>query len=324
MFSLQDLQDKVNLLIANQEFKKTPPKLYDPIAYTMNQGGKRIRPLLTLIACDLFGGDIDKALYPALALEVFHNFTLVHDDIMDIAPLRRGRETVYKRWNSNIAILSGDTMFALAYQFALQTDHKLVPKILEVFSKAAIEVCEGQQLDMDFESIPTVNIEDYLEMIRLKTAVLIAVSLQIGAIVANASEKEIEAIYNFGTHLGMAFQLMDDLLDVYGEQEQFGKKTGGDIASNKKTYLFLKALELCNKDERKLLNDLYNDSGIDPDLKISKVKLIFDQTGVKADVELLMQDYYDKAMDCLDSIQVQEDRKSQLLILSALMLKRNY
>jgi len=324
MFSLQDLQDKVNLLIANQEFKKTPPKLYDPIAYTMNQGGKRIRPLLTLIACDLFGGDIDKALYPALALEVLHHFTLVHDDIMDIAPLRRGRETVYKRWNSNIAILSGDTMFALAYQFALQTDHKLVPKILEVFSKAAIEVCEGQQLDMDFESIPTVNIEDYLEMIRLKTAVLIAVSLQIGAIVANASEKEIEAIYNFGTHLGMAFQLMDDLLDVYGEQEQFGKKTGGDIASNKKTYLFLKALELCNKDERKLLNDLYNDSGIDPDLKISKVKLIFDQTGVKADVELLMQDYYDKAMDCLDSIQVQEDRKSQLLILSALMLKRNY
>lgn len=324
MFSLQDLQDKVNLLIANQEFKKTPPKLYDPIAYTMNQGGKRIRPLLTLIACDLFGGDIDKALYPALALEVFHNFTLVHDDIMDIAPLRRGRETVYKRWNSNIAILSGDTMFALAYQFALQTDHKLVPKILEVFSKAAIEVCEGQQLDMDFESISTVNIEDYLEMIRLKTAVLIAVSLQIGAIVANATEKEIEAIYNFGTHLGMAFQLMDDLLDVYGEQEQFGKKTGGDIASNKKTYLFLKALELCNKEEQKLLNDLYNDSGIDPDLKISKVKLIFDQTGVKADVELLMQDYYDKAMNCLASIQVQEDRKSQLLILSALMLKRNY
>jgi geranylgeranyl diphosphate synthase type II len=324
MFSLQDLQDKVNLLIANQEFKKTPPKLYDPIAYTMNQGGKRIRPLLTLIACDLFGGDIDKALYPALALEVFHNFTLVHDDIMDMAPLRRGRETVYKKWNSNIAILSGDTMFALAYQFALRTDHILVPKILEVFSKAAIEVCEGQQLDMDFESITTVNIDDYLEMIRLKTAVLIAVSLQIGAIVANATEKEIEAIYNFGTHLGMAFQLMDDLLDVYGEQEQFGKKTGGDIASNKKTYLFLKALELCDTDERKLLNDLYHDSGIDPDLKISKVKLVFDQTGVKADVELLMQAYYDKAMNCLDSIQVQEDRKSQLLILSALMLKRNY
>jgi geranylgeranyl diphosphate synthase type II len=324
MFSLQDLQEKVNQLISSQEFKKKPQKLYDPIAYTMSHGGKRLRPLLTLMACDMFGGNIEKVLYPALALEVFHNFTLVHDDIMDKAPLRRGRETVYKKWDSNIAILSGDTMFALAYQYALRTDYQLVPKILEVFSKAAIEVCEGQQLDMDFESMATVQIEEYLEMIRLKTAVLIAVSLQIGAIVGNASEKDTESMYNFGIQIGMAFQLKDDLLDLYGEQEQFGKINGGDIASNKKTYLFLKALELCDLDERLILNDLYNDSTIDSNIKIKKVKAIFDKTGVKETVELLMQDYYDKAIICLESINVGKERKSELSGLSATMFSRNY
>jgi geranylgeranyl diphosphate synthase type II len=324
MFSLQDLQEKVNQLISNQEFKRKPQRLYDPIAYTMNHGGKRLRPLLTLMACDLFDGDVEKALYPALALEVFHNFTLVHDDIMDKAPLRRGRETVFKKWDSNIAILSGDTMFALAYQYALRTDYQLVPKILEVFSKAAIEVCEGQQLDMDFESMPTVKIEEYLDMIRLKTAVLIAVSLQIGAIVGNACEKDIEAMYNFGIQIGMAFQLKDDLLDLYGEQEQFGKITGGDIASNKKTYLFLKALELCDSEERVVLNDLYNDSSIESDIKIGKVKSIFDKTGVQATVELLMQDYYNKAINCLESIDVVKERKSVLLDLSDSLFSRNY
>lgn len=324
MFSLQDLQEKVNQLISNQEFNKKPQRLYDPIAYTMNQGGKRLRPLLTLIACDLFDGDVEKALYPALALEVFHNFTLVHDDIMDKAPLRRGRDTVYKKWDSDIAILSGDTMFALAYQYALRTDYQLIPKILEVFSKAAIEVCEGQQLDMDFESMATVEIEEYLEMIRLKTAVLIAVSLQIGAIVGNACEKDIEAMYNFGIQIGLAFQLKDDLLDLYGEQEQFGKITGGDIASNKKTYLFLKALELCDSQERKILNDLYNDSSIETKTKIEKVKSIFDKTGVKATVELLMKDYYDKAIKCLESIDVEKDRKSELIGLTDSMFSRNY
>jgi geranylgeranyl diphosphate synthase type II len=324
MFSLQDLQEKVNQLISSQEFKKKPQKLYDPIAYTMSHGGKRLRPLLTLMACDMFGGNIEKVLYPALALEVFHNFTLVHDDIMDKAPLRRGRDTVYKKWDSNIAILSGDTMFALAYQYALRTDYQLVPKILEVFSKAAIEVCEGQQLDMDFESMATVQIEEYLEMIRLKTAVLIAVSLQIGAIVGNASEKDTESMYNFGIQIGMAFQLKDDLLDLYGEQEQFGKINGGDIASNKKTYLFLKALELCDLDERLILNDLYNDSTIDSNIKIKKVKAIFDKTGVKETVELLMQDYYDKAIICLESINVGKERKSELSGLSATMFSRNY
>ena len=262
MYSILDLQDKFNLLIANQVFKKKPHKLYDPIAYTMSHGGKRLRPLLTLLACDLFSGDVEKALYPALAIEVFHNFTLVHDDIMDKAPLRRGKETVYKKWDSNIAILSGDTMFALAYQYALNTDSNLVPKILSVFSQAAIEVCEGQQFDMDFETSPSVSIDEYLEMIRLKTAVLIAVSLQIGAIIGDASEEEIIEMYNFGNNLGMAFQLKDDLLDVYGEQEKFGKKTGGDIVANKKTYLFLKALELCDSDNRQILNDTYNNSGV--------------------------------------------------------------
>jgi len=324
MFSYQNLQDKVNQLITNQVFNKYPEELYAPIAYTMKHGGKRLRPVLTLLVCDLFGGNLDNALYPALAIEVFHNFTLVHDDIMDKAPLRRGRETVYKKWDTNIAILSGDTMFALAYQYALRTDPQLVPRILTVFNKAAIEVCEGQQLDMNFESLPSVSIENYLEMIRLKTAVLIAVSLQIGAIIGGAPEQDVLAMYNFGIQLGMAFQLMDDLLDVYGVEEQFGKKTGGDIMANKKTFLFLKSLALCDVEKKKVLYELYNNSVIDSSVKISKVKAIFDETGVKHAVESLMQEFYDQAIRFLDTVNTDPKKKIPLLNLTASLFKRNY
>ena len=260
MRSLLDFQEIINQHIANQNFNRFPSELYDPIAYTMTQGGKRLRPLLTLMTCDLFGGNLVHAIHPALALEVFHNFTLVHDDIMDQAPLRRGRETVYKKWNSNIAILSGDTMFAMAYQYAIQTEDQYVPKILRVFNKAAIEVCEGQQLDMNFEVITQVNLDEYLEMIQLKTAVLIGVSIQIGAIIGNASDEDMKLMYDFGIQLGIAFQIKDDLLDLYGSEKYFGKKTGGDILANKKTYLFLKALEQCHNSDKQALIDLYNDN----------------------------------------------------------------
>jgi len=257
MEKIAEYQALITKLIDLQDYKKEPPELYDPIIYVMSQGGKRLRPMFTLLACDMFGGDITHALYPALAIEMFHSFTLIHDDIMDKAPIRRGEETVYKKWNSDIAILSGDTLFAMAYQNATQTDNRLIKPILEVFSKTAIEVCEGQQYDMNFETARKVSLEEYIEMIRLKTAVLIGASVKIGAIAAGADYTSIRNLYDFGVSFGLAFQLMDDLLDVYGNLEQFGKIRGGDIASNKKTYLYLKALELGDKEQKKQLKKLF-------------------------------------------------------------------
>jgi len=291
MTRIQQLQQEINTLISSQKFQGNPPALYAPIAYIMKQGGKRLRPVLTLLACDLFEGNIQDALYPALAVEMFHNFTLVHDDIMDKAPLRRGKETVYKKWNADIAILSGDTMFAMAYQYTLKTKAQFVPSILQVFSKAAIEVCEGQQLDMDFEKKDEVSIADYLDMIRLKTAVLLGASLEIGAVVAQATPKQVKAIYDFGTALGMAFQLKDDLLDVYGTQAEFGKISGGDIAGNKKTYLLLKALQLADDQTKARLNRLYKpDNTIEKASKINEVKAIFARLNVKGEVEKVIAD----------------------------------
>ena len=302
----------INQLIQDQNFKRQPDKLYAPIDYVMMQGGKRLRPLLTLLACDLFGGDLQLAKYPALAIEVFHNFTLVHDDIMDDAPLRRGFETVYKKWNANIAILSGDTMFAMAYQYAVKTAPDRIPLILDTFSKAAIEVCEGQQLDMDFEQHSTVTINDYIQMITLKTAVLLGASLQIGAITAYATEADIENIYRFGIHLGIAFQLQDDMLDVYGSQEKFGKKNGGDIVANKKTYIYLKALELANAEQKNTLAELYQSGNTNSEQKIKQVTALFDALNVKDHVSALMQDYYDQSFLFLDQTSAEPIKKALL------------
>jgi geranylgeranyl diphosphate synthase type II len=321
---VSELQQKIENLIHEQDFSKKPPELYQPIAYTMHQGGKRLRPLLTLLACDLFGGDIDQALYPALAVEVFHNFTLVHDDIMDKAPLRRGKETVFKKWNADIAILSGDTMFAMAYQFAIRTKPEFIPAVLEVFSKAAIEVCEGQQLDMNFETQEQVSIDEYLEMIRLKTAVLLGAALEIGAIVGKASSNEIEAIYNFGINLGIAFQLKDDLLDVYGQQEKFGKMSGGDIAANKKTYLYLKALEYANADQLLRLKELYNGNNHDPDKKIAAVKQIFDKLQIEREVSNIMKQFYDTAIAELARLNVKAEKKQLLADFSHQLFNRTH
>ncbi|HPE43542.1 MAG TPA: polyprenyl synthetase family protein [Bacteroidales bacterium] len=325
MTRTQQLQQEINTLISSQKFNGNPPALYAPIAYIMEQGGKRLRPLLTLMACDLFEGNIPDALYPALAVEIFHNFTLVHDDIMDKAPLRRGKETVYKKWNADIAILSGDTMFAMAYQYTLKTKTQLVPSILQVFSKAAIEVCEGQQLDMDFEKQEEVSIAEYLNMIRLKTAVLLGASLEIGAVVAQASPGQVKAIYDFGIALGMAFQLKDDLLDVYGTQADFGKVSGGDIASNKKTYLLLKALQLADDQTRKSLKSLYRaDNQTETTQKIKQVKAIFAQLNVQNEVEKVMQTYYQQAVEILAHLEADEVKKKELADYASFLYSRDY
>ncbi|MCK9451765.1 MAG: polyprenyl synthetase family protein [Bacteroidales bacterium] len=325
MTKIEHFQQQINDLIKSQQFDGNPKALYEPIAYTMHQGGKRLRPLLALLACDLFGGDTDKVLYPALAVEVFHNFTLVHDDIMDKAPLRRGKETVYKKWNSDIAILSGDTMFALAYQYTLKTDTALIPGILQVFSKAAIEVCEGQQMDMEFETDSEVTLVDYLDMIRLKTAVLLGASLEIGALVASAKKQDVKAIYDFGIALGMAFQLKDDLLDVYGNQDDFGKVSGGDIAANKKTFLLLKALEIADKADHDQLTKLYNSKNpIAEAEKISAVKAIYEKLEIKQTVEAAMEDYYQQAIRFLRNVDASEDKKEDLASFASFLYTRNY
>lgn len=321
---IKHFQEQIEGLIRQQDLKKNPEELYQPIAYTLNQGGKRLRPVLTLLACDLFGGRAEDALYPALAVEVFHNFTLVHDDIMDKAPLRRGQETVYKKWNADIAILSGDTMFAMAYQLALKTRPEIVSDILHVFSKAAIEVCEGQQLDLNFESQENVSIADYLEMIRLKTAVLLGTALEIGAIVGGANASQLKAIYRFGINLGIAFQLKDDLLDLYGNQEKFGKKSGGDIATNKKTYLYLKALELANDNQFKILKQLYTGQTADEKTKIEDVKSIFDKLDIRNQVEAIMQAYYENAVNDLHATGLEPSKLNPLLGFAQALYKRNY
>lgn len=317
-------QKQIEELIQQQDLAKKPEELYQPIAYTLNQGGKRLRPVLTLLACELFGGKAEDVLYPALAVEVFHNFTLVHDDIMDKAPLRRGQETVYKKWNADIAILSGDTMFALAYQLALKTRPEFVSDILHVFSKAAIEVCEGQQLDLNFETQENVSIEDYLDMIRLKTAVLLGTALEIGAIVGGANASQMRSVYRFGINLGIAFQLKDDLLDVYGNQEKFGKKSGGDIATNKKTYLYLKALELSDEHQYRTLKQLYNGQSSDENAKIKAVKSIFDSLNIKNQVENIMQGYYENAVNDLHETGIDPEKLRNLLGFAQALYRRNY
>jgi geranylgeranyl diphosphate synthase type II len=246
----------------------------------------------------MFGGDISDAINPAIGIELFHNFTLLHDDIMDEAPLRRGKETVYKKWNSNVAILAGDTMFALANKFMLRTRPQAVSQVIELFNQTAIEVCEGQQYDMDFEKQPEITIADYIEMIRLKTAVLLAASLKTGAIIAGADETDCNYIYSFGINLGLAFQLKDDLLDVYGVQEKFGKVNGGDIIAGKKTYLYLKAIEMAG-DQSANFRKLYSTHDTDSNTKVTRVKSVFDQYNIEVHTRKLISDYYQKALNYL-------------------------
>jgi len=323
MDKLEAYKHKINEFLSKESFKKYPANLYDPIDYTLKLGGKRLRPILALAACDLFGGNIDDAMKPAIGIEIFHNFTLLHDDIMDDAPQRRGKATVYKKWNSNIAILSGDTMFALAYKYVGMADKNL-SKILETFTQTAIEVCEGQQYDMDFESREDVSINEYLEMIRLKTAVLLGASLKIGALVADAPENQAKLIYDFGLNAGLAFQLKDDWLDAFGNEAKFGKSIGGDILANKKTYLYLKCLENASPSDRKKLTELFSTKPSNHQLKIEQVLKLYNKYKVNEASTLEMECFFNLALESIQNTTVSENKKSDLTGFAEWLYKRDH
>lgn len=311
MEKIRQLKERFDAFMMGVDFRRSPEGLYEPVAYTVLQSGKRLRPMLCLLACDMFGGEYREAKYPALALETAHNFTLIHDDIMDQAPIRRGKETVYKKWNTNQAILSGDAALVMAYDFATRTNRPV--EVLTLLNQVLLEICEGQQMDMEFETRKEVSIPEYLEMIRLKTAVLLATSLQIGAVVAGADEEDQRYLYDFGIAMGMAFQLQDDILDCYSDVSVFGKVTGGDIVENKKTMMYLKALEMASPEQKEQLMGLFaGDTVINPQRKIDEVISIYDDLHVKETVEQLMTDFELQAAACLDSVKLPEERKVHL------------
>ena len=312
MKTLQELQSIITKSVEKLYFPNEPAQLYEPITYIMDLGGKRMRPALLLMACDLFNGDVEAAIPPALAIEVFHNFTLMHDDIMDNAPLRRGKTTVHSKWNQNVGILSGDVMLVEAYKLIMQVPENLLATTLSVFNQTAVGVCEGQQFDMDFETRTNVTIEEYLNMIRLKTAVLLGGALKIGALLGGASNMDADYLYSFGENVGIAFQLQDDILDVYGDPDKFGKQVGGDIISNKKTFLLLKATELADMTIQKELNYWLQVSEFDIVEKVSAITRIYNQLGIRTQAEIKMQEFADKAFNALDKIDTPEANKQYL------------
>jgi len=324
MNSIKLLQEKFRDYLSKQDFFADPKELYEPIVYTMNIGGKRLRPVLLMLACDMYGGDLQKAMSPAVGLEMFHNFTLVHDDIMDKAPIRRNKETVYKKWNTNIGILSGDTMFAIAFKYMMRVDDDLITTVMEVFNQTAIEVCEGQQYDLNFETVGDISLANYMHMIKLKTAVLIGASLQTGAIIARAPKKEAEMIYQFGLNTGMVFQLVDDLLDTFGDEKTFGKRPGGDIKENKKTYLFLKGYELANEKQKADLDYLFSDKTINQTEKFQKVKAIWEELNLADYLRAEVQKYHKAAIKNLDSLNANDEHITVLRDYSNSLVERSF
>ena len=301
-----------------------PSRLFDPVKYLLSLGGKRIRPLLSLASCNAFGGDRDIAIHPAMAVEVFHNFSLMHDDIMDDADLRRGQDTVHQKYDVNTAILSGDVMLIYAYKILMQLPAEFHSPCITVFNKMAEEVCIGQQMDMDFEESVEVAIMDYLKMIELKTSVLLGASLQLGAIIANANEKNGNHLYQFGKNIGIAFQIQDDILDTYGEQAAVGKMIGGDILNNKKTYLYLKACQLLSEESSVELRNLYSSKDAEPQPKIDRVKQLFKDAGVKIYAEELKGEYKNLALSHLDMVEgINSDAKSQFANFADYLIQRS-
>lgn len=311
MDSIKKFQNLINKHLQEELIGNSPENLYSPIKYVLQIGGKRLRAALCLMACEMFSGNYQTALKPALALEIFHNFTLLHDDIMDDAPVRRNKTTVHKKWNPNIALLSGDAMSIIAYQYIAQTPVNLI-QCLEVFSDTALKICEGQQLDMDFENNNNVTIDDYIYMISLKTAVFIACSLKIGAIIGGASKTDAKLIYDSGLNIGLAFQLQDDLLDVYGEENKFGKQIGGDIISNKKTFLLINALQKANDEQRKELKSRLQLKEFDPNEKIQTFKNIYNSLQVKDDTLEQINYYLQQAINNLNDISLSSQKKESL------------
>ncbi len=312
MHSIYQYQEFITDYLNSQYETKEPRNLYEPIHYILGVGGKRMRPVLTLMSAEVFDADYNLALPAALAVEVFHNFSLVHDDIMDDAPLRRGNETVHEKWNTNTAILSGDAMLILAYQYFEKYNTDVFRDLAKLFSKTALEVCEGQQWDVDFETRDDVSIPEYLKMIEYKTAVLVAAAMKMGAIVAETSKENADLIYDFGLNLGLAFQLQDDYLDAFGDPKTFGKQVGGDIIENKKTYLYLKAIEFASTSEKEQLLHLFSIQPKDNTDKIKSVKEIFNITGASKVTQQAIQDFTLKAFDTLQKISIDNEKKDIL------------
>ena len=305
-------QQAIEDYLKGYKLEKEPASLYDPIHYILSLGGKRLRPVLTLMTADIFGGNYQKAMDAALSIEVFHNFSLVHDDIMDDAPLRRGQATVHEKWDLNTGILSGDAMLIMAYQLFENYTPETFQALAKLFSKTALEVCEGQQYDMDFATRDNVTLAEYLKMIEYKTAVLVGAAMKMGAIVAGAPEKDQDHIYKFGLNLGIAFQIQDDYLDAFGDPKTFGKQVGGDIIENKKTYLYLKTLEFSDDDEKLELKHLFEISPKNPSEKIEAVKQLFELSGAAKMTQKEIQNYTTKAFECLENLSISEDKKQLL------------
>lgn len=313
MFTDSQLLEKVNDFISHLSYGEQPAGLYEPIQYAMSLGGKRIRPVLMLMAYNLYRDDVDSILSQAAGIETYHNFTLLHDDLMDNADIRRGKPTVHKKWSKNTAILSGDAMTLISYNLMTGAGDRYVPSVMRVFSQTALEVCEGQQYDMDFETRMDVNEQEYLEMIRLKTSVLLAASLKIGALMAEAPADDTQFLYDFGINLGLAFQLRDDMLDVYGDPKVFGKKIGGDILCNKKTYLLIQALRHGDSDQVKELMKWLTDEDFDPEEKIKAVTALYDAIDVRSLCEDRISHYTLLAETNLNMVKVPVEKKQPLL-----------
>ena len=322
MLKFEEIQNIVNNEIAKLDFKSEPVELYQPISYVLSGNGKRLRPCLALLSCNLFNNDIRNAIKPAIGVEMFHNFTLLHDDIMDKADIRRNKPTVHKKWNENVAILSGDAMLIKTYELFFELKPNILAKVIEVFNKAALQVCEGQQYDMNFETKIDVTTDEYIKMITLKTAVLLAASLKIGAIIGRATLKDANLLYNYGINLGIAFQLQDDYLDVYGDVKTFGKKIGGDIVSNKKTYLLISAIENA-KDENKykLLNLLYN-KHIKSHEKIKEVTDIYNDLNIPQVLKEKLHFYHSQAVNNISQVNAKKGDINVFIKLSNNLLIR--
>ena len=323
MNSILNYKEITSKYISLLKIEKTPNELYDPIRYILSLGGKQLRPVLTLFSAEIFGTDYNKALHAATAIELFHNFSLIHDDIMDDAPLRRGNKTVHEKWNINTAILSGDAMLILAYQYFENYEPKIFKELAQLFSKTALEVCEGQQMDINFETRNNVSVSEYIKMIEYKTAVLVGAALKMGAIVAESTEDNKNAIYNFGLNLGIAFQLQDDYLDAFGDSASFGKQIGGDILENKKTYLYLLALEKANNEDKEELYNWFSTTENNGQEKIDRVKSIFEKTEATSATQNQIEIYTNNALEILDNLDINTKHKNELRTFALDLMNRS-
>jgi len=324
MYTADEILNKVNNFIANLPYEREPESLYAPVKYVLSMGGKRIRPTLMLLAYNMFKDDPECILMQAVGLETYHNYTLLHDDLMDHADLRRGHETVHKRWNDNQAVLSGDTMLVLAYERMAQGLTDKLGEVLSLFTQTALEIGEGQQYDIDFETRNDVSEEEYIEMIRLKTSVLLACALKIGAILGGASQTDADNLYKFGEQIGLAFQLQDDYLDVYGDPKIFGKAVGGDIASNKKTYMLINAFNCADDRQRKELQRLIGAEAFDRDEKVAAVTALYNEIGIDKMAKDKMDFFFEQSKRYLDAVSISEERKLELRAYAERMMKRKY